>query len=249
MSHLKPHHVLKHLRTIPVTQDPAFVARYVGAIGHEDRAPDEQSKLKFLGLQMPQVDQIWKQIDRQGLTAKQLLSLGRRATHHEELTVFMALLEEVDESKPLKLRELEPFIAVIDNWATSDQLSSIMARALEREGKAGLNFFAKWNRSKNPWMRRQSLVGLYYYARQRKRLPPPRFVLAQVTSLLDDPHFYVQKGLGWTLRELHNVEPRIQEAFVMKNLKRISSVAWFATSENYPKARKAQLARMRRSKA
>jgi 3-methyladenine DNA glycosylase AlkD len=239
--------VLRHLRALKPQNDPVFLARYVGAIGHEDRSDDERSQLRFLGLKVPQVDQILKLVDRDGVNSRALLTLARKATHHEELSILIALLDELDRRAPLRLRELEPFIAVIDNWATSDSLSSILARALEREGKAALPVYRKWNRSRNPWMRRQSLVGLYYYSSARKRMPPAKFVLEQLQSLLDDPHFYVQRGVGWTLRELHNVEPALQEAFVLRELARISSTAWFAASENYPKARKADLARARRA--
>lgn len=248
MPTIKPAAVLEHLLALKPQHDPAFLARYVGAVGHEDRTEDERSKLRFLGLKVPQVDQVLKRVERDGLSARTLLALARRATHHEELSIVIALLDELDGRSPLRLRELEPFIGVIDNWATSDSLSSILARALEREPKTGLPFYRKWNRSKNPWTRRQSLVGLYYYASERRKMPPAKFVLSQLEALLDDPHFYVQRGVGWTLRELHNVKPKLQEAFVLRNLARISATAWFAASENYPKARKAELARERRAR-
>lgn len=248
MSLVKPSRLLRHLRALKPDHDPAFIARYVGAVGHEDRAPDEQSRLRFLGLKVPQVDRVLALVDRDGLTVPLLLRLCRAATHHEELSLLVALLDELDGRKPVRLAELEKFIPVVDNWATSDQLSAIVARALEREGAAGIARLRRWNRGRSPWMRRQSLVGLYYYSRMRKKLPPARFVSSQLEALLDDPHFYVQKGVGWTLRELHNVEPALQEKFVLRHLARISPVAWFAASENYPAARKAELARERRSR-
>lgn len=240
--------VLSELKSLKPSHDPAFIARYVGAVGHEDRAPDEQSKLQFLGLKVPQVDSIYKRIDLSEITLAKLRSACLKAKHHEELSLYLALLEALDERNPLTIRDLEPFIAVIDNWATSDQLSSVIARAFEREQTKVHPTLKKWSQSKNPWMRRQSLVSLYYYASQRSKYPQTKFVIGQLERLIEDPHFYVQKGVGWTLRELYNADPNAQLAFVRKHLKRISGTAWFATAEKYPLELRKKLVLQRRKK-
>jgi hypothetical protein len=40
--------------------DSDAIARYVGGGGHADRAPDEQSKLTWIGLKIPQIERIYK---------------------------------------------------------------------------------------------------------------------------------------------------------------------------------------------
>jgi 3-methyladenine DNA glycosylase AlkD len=133
----------------------------------------------------------------------------------------------------------------IDNWALSDGLSSLLAEILE-ENPQYFARFKKWNKSGNPWLRRQSLVGIYYYARQRGKIYPPKEVLLLVKNLLEDDHFYIQKSVGWTLREIDRIDSSLQRSFVKKHLSRISGVAWYAASELYPAEMKRKLVIMRR---
>ena len=76
------------------------------------------------------------------------------------------------EKKSLSVDEfntISGWIEKCDNWAHSDGLSSIYARALEEMPELVLPVLQAWNRSDNPWKRRQSVVSLLYYARLRKK--------------------------------------------------------------------------------
>src|SRR5262249_44396709 len=100
-----------------------------------------------------------------------------------------------------KAKDLFSLASHIDNWAHSDDLSSLLAELLEENPKY-FSIYKKWNSSKNPWLRRQSIVGIYCYARLRKKHFPADKALAMIKNLLNDPHFYVQRGVGWALREV-----------------------------------------------
>jgi 3-methyladenine DNA glycosylase AlkD len=143
-------------------------------------------------------------------------------------------------------KRLLSWVSGVDNWAHSDSLSCVLARVLEDKPSVILPTLKKWNKSKNPWERRQSVVALLYYASQRSKTPDRSIVFTQVERLLEDPHFYVQKGVGWTLREAYRVWPKAQVSFVKKNLTRISGTAWFATSEKYPLSLKRELVAKRK---
>ena len=54
-------------------------------------------------------------------------------------------------------------------WDGSDELSSIYSRFLEVDELASQvqEVLRSWNRSPNPWKRRQSILSLLYYSRSR----------------------------------------------------------------------------------
>ncbi|MCC2680189.1 MAG: hypothetical protein K0R29_2765 [Pseudobdellovibrio sp.] len=126
------------------------------------------------------------------------------------------------------------WVTEIDNWAHSDSYCSIMAKLFEADQKNILPVYMKWNSHGNSWLRRCSMVGTFYYSRARK--VQPSFKLAKQ---LVEPHFnakeyYVQKAVGWTLREMYNVYPAETVRYIENNLHQISPIAWVAASEKLP---------------
>jgi 3-methyladenine DNA glycosylase AlkD len=226
-------------------------ARYVGAQGHEDRASNEQSTLRFWGHKSATIHDAARRAATQlracGLSPAEEFRLWRSVWDASDLFELKTIALGSMTSKrlrsywlvnPLKLFALAP---QIDNWALSDTLSDVLAELLESD-RGHLAVFQRWNSSHNPWLRRQSIVGLYYYARMRKKPLAVCHSLPLVNNLLDDPHFYVQRGVGWTLREIDRVHSQAQRRFVRANLSSISPVAWFAASELYPRTLRTSLA-------
>lgn len=243
--------ILKQLKA--PTKSAPYVARYVGGVDHEDREEDEMSTLVYFGNTLPTLRAATKTV------AEKLSSLSEqnqwdllvqvwKKTNIYDIRTIVLIWMGGKKNKMLRkknVRDLIKMVSDVDNWALSDQISSYLAEifedtpALERQ-------FQKWNKSKHPWERRQSIVGIYCYARLRKRHYPAPKTLKLIEALLDDPHIYVQKGVGWTLREVDRVDPKLQKQFVKKHLHRISGVAWFATSELYPLPLKKQLVALRK---
>lgn len=141
---------------------------------------------------------------------------------------------------------LVQWINKVDNWAHSDELSGIYSKLLERDQKSLLPYFKKWNLSTKPWLKRQSMVGLLFYSRFRKKYPSPSLILKHVDRHIDDQHYYVQKGVGWTLRECWNVYPDKTYEYMLKNAKRIPSAGWTAATERLSKNNKKDLMKMRK---
>lgn len=228
--------------------DAVFIARYIGGVGHPDRAPDEISKLQFLGISVPTLRDIYKQSELPP-DAPSTLRLAQTTQIYEVRSCCLMHLRQLErkgaQPSPHKLIHLEKWIVLVDNWACSDQLSDMVARSVEQEGARAWEILKKWNQSSNPWARRQSIVGLYYYQRQRKKLPPAQWAPRLLKPLLQDPHFYVQRGVGWCLREWYQAAPTAQVAFVKKHLAQISATAWFAAAEKYPKKLQQELTQKR----
>ncbi|MGE4132731.1 MAG: DNA alkylation repair protein [Bdellovibrionales bacterium] len=235
------------------TREAESLARYIGARIPGKRKKDEQSRLKYWGLNVPSHRQAAKA--RYSFSAliesdqwKVWLKVWSGSQVYDVKCVALLWLCD-PKRRELRLerwKDLVQLASHIDNWAHSDMLSSALAEILESR-PALLQYLKKWNRSSNPWLRRQSLVGIYCYARMRKKKVKASIALALVKARLQDPHFYVQRGVGWTLREIDRVDSKAQRAFVRRNLGLISSTAWFATSEFYPVQLRTELVRLRKS--
>ena len=104
----------------------------------------------------------------------------------------------------------------------------------------------KWNRSHNFWERRISVVGLYYYSSLRSRQPDTKLVHNLLRSLLDDEEYYVQKAIGWTLRELGNTKEKELKLFLKRNIAKIHPVAFTTAIEKIPRTDKEKLKGMRK---
>lgn len=105
----------------------------------------------------------------------------------------------------------------IDNWAHSDVLSKIYSFLYERHPETIEPTLRKWNKDKNPWKQRASVVSTIYYASKNRKAPPLKFVFELVEPLIYHKDPYVQKGVGWQLREAYNLYPKQTLAFLKKH--------------------------------
>jgi 3-methyladenine DNA glycosylase AlkD len=119
----------------------------------------------------------------------------------------------------------------VDDWGLCDALAKIYTRILEISPVEVYACLQRWNIDDNLWRRRQSVVSLLYYSRTKKKYLAFRKITALITPLLSDKEYYVQKGVGWALRELHNVYPDETMAYLKKHITAISSSALMTAVE------------------
>lgn len=134
----------------------------------------------------------------------------------------------------------------IENWDHSDRFSKIFAQMLEQAPDAVYPTLQSWNHSSKPWLRRQSVVSLLCFTNLRKVYPPVRKILPLIKNLLEDPDMYVQKGVGWTLRETGRAYPAETLKFLHQHISRLSSIAFSAATEKLSKSEKQKLKDLRR---
>ena len=130
-------------------------------------------------------------------------------------------------------------------WEHSDDLSKIYATVVEENPAWMIPTMQHWNQSENPWKRRQSVVGLIEYAHKRKRVLSFSQLISFIDPLLHDSDEYVQKGLGWTLREVYNLYPAETTDYIIQNIHAISPTAYHAATDRLSHERKSQLNRLR----
>ena len=211
-----------------------------------------KSGLTVLGLSVPCI----KSLVRKGFSfdgASELekftiwTDIWRGSPCHEVKTLALMFFASLDTDALIsRWRSFKTIAGSVENWAHSDSYSGIFARIFEASPSLVEPQILIWNGSHNLWERRISLTGLYYYSALRKKQPNHRFVLRCLRSLLDDEEYYVQKAMGWTLRELGNAEPKVHKIFLEGNLGAIDSRAFSAAIEKLPTKFKENLKRKRR---
>ncbi len=207
-----------------VPEQRRFYKEFLRNEGEALKPLDPRARFKFW-------NQIWTSSDCFEVLNIPLIYYSDPKHHSESLLVGKSLLG---------------WATRLDNWAHSDSLSSIYVRLLEAQGPSIDQILKKWNSHSNPWLRRQSLVSLYYYSAQRQKVFPVSEALRRLKPLLGDPHYYVQKGVGWTLREAFNVAPDKVLGFIQANLHSIRPTAYTAATEKLNARQKEKLRRQRK---
>lgn len=212
-----------------------------------------KSKLNYLNLKVPQVRILLKSLDS-------LVQLSpenqwevwnyvwQNSSYFEAMlgaTHFAAKRPKGEWYQQRKI--LLSWLERVDNWAHSDELSRFYSALLEHSPRELMPVFRKWNRAKNPWKKRQSMVGLLFYSRFRSLYPQVETILEFVARHLEDEHYYVQKAVGWSLRECGNVYPEETFQFLCRNAKVIAPAGWYAATEKLSTTKKEKLKFIRQS--
>jgi 3-methyladenine DNA glycosylase AlkD len=214
------------------------------------------SNVPHLGLAVPvQREALRRGYSFSGLPFGDQLSIWdavwRDAQHHEVKT--QALYYCASRRKPDEFRQLWPvvqgWIETVDCWDTSDELSSIYARILEVDALADQVYavLQSWNKSPNPWKRRQSILSLLYYSRSRRSVLPASKIFPLIEALLKDSDRFVQKAVGWALREAVIPYPAETEAFIRCHAQTLSSLAFTEATRKLPPAQRVEIVARRRA--
>ena len=135
----------------------------------------------------------------------------------------------------------------VDNWCHSDGLSSLYSWILASDPQSVYPQLEMWNRTDDQWLRRISLVSLIHYSGKKAVFVPLDRALPLVTTCLQDEREYVQKAVGWVLREMGNAYPDEVRAYIERHIATISSVALRRAIERRSPAVKAELLAMSKS--
>lgn len=212
------------------------------------------TEYKMLGLNVPAQRAIFKK----GYSFSALVLPDQMKIWNEiwnETKVFEILTQAMffPEKNVKKLDQAEllhmfkKWIRKVDNWGHSDMMSAVIAKMLVNYPDPTFGQLQKWNGSKNPWERRQSIVPLAMYHRRNQDLDYG-LVIALVKKLLEDDHYFVQKGVGWSLREIGTQYPNEIWKFLNENIRKISAIAFTASVEKIPADQKEKLKLLRKKK-
>jgi 3-methyladenine DNA glycosylase AlkD len=135
----------------------------------------------------------------------------------------------------------------VDNWAHCDGLAGLYSRILEAQFDDVYPRLQEWNQSDEEWRRRISLVSLIHYTGKNAVFLLPEQMLPLVTNCLGDPRYYVQKAVGWVLREMWRSYPAEIRAYVEANLAALSAPAFSRAIERLSKEEASELRALRKA--
>ncbi|MFT4013444.1 MAG: DNA alkylation repair protein [Paracoccus sp. (in: a-proteobacteria)] len=188
------------------------------ALGDADRAAEMAAYHKaprvYLGVPVPVIDALargW----REGMPLEARLDLARilwASDLHEGRVAAAKLLTQARIRPDAEVwRLIASWVPDFDAWAIADHAMGAGGRRLIAAPER-LDEVETWLDHGNFWVRRAALVGTLPWTRIRN--PKPQEVAARdriliwLERLADDPEWFVQKAVGWWLRDLSKHDPR-----------------------------------------
>ena len=151
---------------------------------------------KIYGVKTPELNQLAKEFKKGGF---ELVTALWKSGALEEKVIAIKILEQIgkkDVERTLKL--VQEFARKIDNWAVCDGLGMQALKGVRKTHTEEIFALAKvYNRSKDPWQRRLSLVMVEWYTRDSSQHTR---IKSLVKSLHDDEEYYVRKAVQWINR-------------------------------------------------
>ena len=179
----------------------------------------------YLGVRVPQIKKLtdlW--IDK--LDEKEILPLCDDLWASNIHEAHMAVGKFLEYNKLANLPEiwkrLNKYKENFDSWAMADSLAHVGFKVL-RDLPEYLDIMErKWLTHKNFWVRRACLVFTLY---QTKPGMDPERSLTWASGMVDDREWFIQKSIGWYLRELSKHNPSRVKKFLFQYAKRMKPFA------------------------
>ena len=112
-------------------------------------------------------------------------------------------------------------LADLDGWAVADNLADVGSRCLIEDPRR-LDAVEAWIESPHLWTRRATLVLTLPWAKGDR---DPERMLGWAARLADDRQWFIQKAIGWWLRELSKRDPRRVRRFLDEQGRKLTGVA------------------------
>ena len=175
----------------------------------------------YLGLSNPQIDDCvkgWR--DAVDLDARRALARSLWKSNVYEARVAAAKLLTQARIRPDDTGAwdlIASWVPDFDCWAIADHASMAGQRRLVAD-PSRLDQVESWTTSPHMWTRRAALVMTLPWTKQNNPKPDETAarerVLGWAAGYVDDPESFIQKAVGWWLRELSKHDPDRVRAFL-----------------------------------
>ncbi len=171
----------------------------------------------FLGIQAPDRTKLLREFlkehgkpksDDIEIIVRELWSLPEREYHYIALGLLEKSIKKADESiVPL----LEYMITTKSWWDTVDYLATRLVGVLFAAHPSLIDtYIPKWMASGNMWLQRISILFQLKY----KDKTDPKLLFSLMEQLSRSKEFFIQKAIGWALREYAKTAPEAVLQFV-----------------------------------
>jgi 3-methyladenine DNA glycosylase AlkD len=175
-----------------------------------------RDQFEYLGIKSPQLKTLFRHIIKeQGVPSAQeldeiiheLWELPQREYQY----LAISLMERLEKKLPAgSIRTLEYMITHKSWWDTVDNISHIVGVLFQNYPDVKEKYLAKWRASRDFWLRRTAILFQLDYKDQTD------FDLLReiIQENLGSDEFFINKAIGWSLRQYARIDPHGVKAFV-----------------------------------
>ena len=193
------------MRKAETNQAEARLTAALRAHADPERATQEKRYQKSVwehwGVPLPKMDLAIRETVK-GLPQPETLELARRLWRQPvwdlKIVAGRLLAQKSIEPDARVWRFVLDRLMAFAGWAVADNLASIASRCLIAD-EARLDEVERWIESPHLWTRRAALVFTLAWMKQDR---DPERMLGWSARLKGDPEWFIQKAIGWQLREL-----------------------------------------------
>ena len=126
--------------------------------------------------------------------------------------VGLGLLDKLEKKLPAKfIKPIEYLIITKPWWDTVDAIAShTVGTHFRRFPDVREKYLSKWRDSGNIWLRRTTLLFQLNY----KKETDFELLCEIINENLDSKEFFINKAIGWSLRQYARVDPKLVSKFV-----------------------------------
>lgn len=151
---------------------------------------------KIYGIRMPALNDLAKKYKIGGFNL--IVKLWAAGSYEEKMLAAKILTHNTKKDAAQALSLVKLFSKEIDNWAVCDTIGMQSLKAIVTTHQVEIFALAKhFNKSKNVWERRLSLVLVEYYTRYKNLHPQ---IMELVKPLEKDDEYYVKKAVVWIMK-------------------------------------------------
>lgn len=175
-----------------------------------------RDQFEYLGIKSPQLKTLFRQaIQENGLPSfteldniiRELWKLPAREYQY----LAIGLMERVEKKLPsASIETLEYMIVHKSWWDTVDNISHVVGVHFKRYPDIREKYLAKWRMSGNLWLRRTAILFQLDY----KEETDFDLLCQIIRENLDSKEFFINKAIGWSLRQYARIDPNAVRTFV-----------------------------------
>ena len=175
-----------------------------------------RDQFEYLGIKTPKNADLQKQFfDEHGLPQvseldeilRELWSLPQREFQY----LAVGLLGRFNQQIPANfIKTIEYLIVTKSWWDTVDSISGTVGVHFQRFPEIRGKYLAKWRASKNFWLRRTAILFQLGY----KKETDFELLCEIIRENLDSKEFFINKAIGWALRQYARIDPKAVMKFV-----------------------------------